>query len=400
MAKLRISKDGVHKTEKRDLNFVEGTGIDITITDGANTDNAEITIAATGGGGGAPTDADYLVGTANGDLSAEIAVGTTPGGELGGTWASPTVDATHAGSTHSAATDTHIADAADAHDASAISIADAGNDFTATDVEGALDELQADNEAHAAAADPHTGYVLESLLDAKGDIIAASAADTPAKLTVGANDTVLTADSGTATGLKWAAAGSGAVATDTIWDAAGDIVQGTGANTAARLARGTSFLDRLAVSGTTLAWIPHIIRKTTNETVNNSNTLQNDDELAWTVGASDVWLIHAYLMFTGTTAADIQFGWTGPASGVFSWGFPHSAGDGSWSDAGTVALETIATAGATPLNNTSLHGAMLLGIYSGGGTAGTLQLQWAQVAAEATDLIMFANSCLVGWRLA
>lgn len=45
-----------------------------------------------GGAGGAPTDADYLVGTANGSLSAEIAVGTTPGGEIGGTWASPTID--------------------------------------------------------------------------------------------------------------------------------------------------------------------------------------------------------------------------------------------------------------------------------------------------------------------
>ena len=40
----------------------------------------------------APTDADYLVGTANGSLSAEIVVGTSPGGELGNTWASPTLD--------------------------------------------------------------------------------------------------------------------------------------------------------------------------------------------------------------------------------------------------------------------------------------------------------------------
>ena len=44
------------------------------------------------GAGGAPTDADYLIGTANGSLSAEIVVGTTPGGELGNTWASPTID--------------------------------------------------------------------------------------------------------------------------------------------------------------------------------------------------------------------------------------------------------------------------------------------------------------------
>ena len=54
-------------------------------------------------GGSAPADADYLVGTAHAGLSAEIVVGTTPGGELGNTWASPTVDATHAGSAHHAA---------------------------------------------------------------------------------------------------------------------------------------------------------------------------------------------------------------------------------------------------------------------------------------------------------
>jgi hypothetical protein len=50
------------------------------------------TVSLGAGGAGAPTDADYLVGTANGSLSAEIVVGTSPGGELGGTWGSPTLD--------------------------------------------------------------------------------------------------------------------------------------------------------------------------------------------------------------------------------------------------------------------------------------------------------------------
>jgi hypothetical protein len=47
------------------------------------------------------------------------------------------------------------------------------------------------------------------ILDAKGDLITATAADTPARLAVGTNAQVLTADSTTATGLKWATASSG-----------------------------------------------------------------------------------------------------------------------------------------------------------------------------------------------
>jgi hypothetical protein len=47
-----------------------------------------------------------------------------------------------------------------------------------------------------------------TILDAKGDLIAATAADTASRLAVGANGTVLTADSAEATGLKWASASS------------------------------------------------------------------------------------------------------------------------------------------------------------------------------------------------
>jgi hypothetical protein len=44
-----------------------------------------------------------------------------------------------------------------------------------------------------------------TILNAKADLLTATAADTPARLAVGADDTVLTADSAEATGLKWAA---------------------------------------------------------------------------------------------------------------------------------------------------------------------------------------------------
>ena len=45
--------------------------------------------------------------------------------------------------------------------------------------------------------------IQNSIVDAKGDLIAASANDTPARLAVGANGETLIADSSTGTGLKW-----------------------------------------------------------------------------------------------------------------------------------------------------------------------------------------------------
>lgn len=118
-------------------------------------------VASEAGGGGAPTDVDYLVGTASGSLSAEIVVGTSPGGELGGTWASPTVDASHSGSTHAAvqaaaeataaaALSAHLTDTSDAHDASAISVVSTTLSGTGTDVQAVFEEIDNLLDDHSA----------------------------------------------------------------------------------------------------------------------------------------------------------------------------------------------------------------------------------------------------------
>lgn len=58
-------------------------------------------------------------------------------------------------------------------------------------------------------AQDDSNAIQNAIVDAKGDLIAASAADTPARLAVGTNGQVLTADSAEATGLKWTTPASG-----------------------------------------------------------------------------------------------------------------------------------------------------------------------------------------------
>lgn len=53
-------------------------------------------------------------------------------------------------------------------------------------------------------AQDDSNAIQNAIVDAKGDLIAATANDTPARLAVGTNGQVLTADSTASTGIKWA----------------------------------------------------------------------------------------------------------------------------------------------------------------------------------------------------
>lgn len=75
-------------------------------------------------------------------------------------------------------------------------------------------------------AQDDSNAIQNAIIDAKGDLISATAADTPARLAVGTNGQILTVDSTTATGLKWATASSGAVSNWTLLNAGGTALTG------------------------------------------------------------------------------------------------------------------------------------------------------------------------------
>ena len=112
LSRIRVRKNSTGDGfTRRRVNLIEGTNVTLTVADDSANDEVDVTIDAAGAGG-APTTADYLVGTADAGLSNEIVVGTAPGGELGGTWAAPTVDAVHSGTSHAGVVTTHEAAAA------------------------------------------------------------------------------------------------------------------------------------------------------------------------------------------------------------------------------------------------------------------------------------------------
>lgn len=182
-------------------------------------------------------------------------VPTVGGVSLDSRYATP-ASVTSAIATHEGATNPHPAYATDADLSAHAAAADPHPVYA----------LDTDLSTHAGAADPHTGYLRESVLTAKGDLYAATAASTPARLAVGADTQVLTADSTQPSGMRWATPASGGMTNPMT--AKGDLIAGGAAGVATRLGVGTNGQMLTADSAQTLG-----VRWTTPFTQATADTL-------------------------------------------------------------------------------------------------------------------------------
>ncbi len=160
---------------------------------------------------------------------------------------------------------------------------------------------------------------------------------------------------------------------------AGDIAYADAANSmGSRLAIGATDTT-LVSSGTAPTWqAPSsiIVVKQTDEVINSSTSLQDDDELLWAMGANESWAFVCHLLFTGTAAGDFKLDFQGPTDFTcdYNWGAVFSTGDtislfGGGNEAGGM-VATGATTTARQVN--------LMGSFETHGTAGNAQLRWAE----------------------
>ena len=144
---------------------------------------------------------------------------------------------------------------------------------------------------------------------------------------------------------------------------------------------------------------PYAVIKGADETVTSSATLQNDDALFLAVAANTSWLFDAYLDYEGGTlgASDLKYEWTVPSGAALRYGAAHldTSGNNICSDTHPDgAAVSAGTNGGGDTRSVKMYGTLIVG-----GTAGTLQLKWAQNTSSGTGTIVHAQSYLTLWQI-
>jgi hypothetical protein len=132
-----------------------------------------------------------------------------------------------------------------------------------------------------------------------------------------------------------------------------------------------------------------------DQSVTSSTALVNATSLSASVAANSTYIVEVQGIFTADTVGGIKLGWaTLPAGASLIWSIPASTGSGTGSVFDGTATDTWAGSGATQ------RSFWYRGTLVTAGTAGTLQLQFAQAASNATATILKTGSWLKLERVA
>ncbi len=140
-----------------------------------------------------------------------------------------------------------------------------------------------------------------------------------------------------------------------------------------------------------------IIRKTANETVNNSTTLQDDNHLFAALAANEIVFFSALIIHVGNATADFKLAWTVPAGATLRWSMPNARVSAAEILAGA-SVEIGSGVAISCQGSTSRLGQLVHGLVRNAATPGNLQLQWAQNTAAVVDTIVQLDSFFTVWR--
>ncbi len=136
---------------------------------------------------------------------------------------------------------------------------------------------------------------------------------------------------------------------------------------------------------------PVIVVKTANETVNNSNTLQNDDHLFYTMAPNTSYFFELFMLVTAASGtADWKFGWSVPSSATMFWGslsLPNDTGEGFGPTSTISVPQAVLTEGSTMAvgGSAQTYWMSLGGLVRNSTTSGNLQFKWAQNTATSEN---------------
>lgn len=155
------------------------------------------------------------------------------------------------------------------------------------------------------------------------------------------------------------------------------------------------------LAGVIASVAPLCVIKGADESLTSSVTMQNDDALFLPVVANAAYMFDTYLLYEAASAINtggIAWQWAVPASATLRYQGVYTRG----TDGGNITGSSFT--GATVVKGIGqgaggLCGASMTGSLITSGTAGTIQLQWAQGFSNATATIVHAQSFLTLWRV-